>query len=144
MPGRVVALLLGFTLLFGLNTAGGRVCLGLETAGSARYVPYVAAGWVALLIAVRLWARPGVRWSVVAAVLVLITVRTFNVRGELALGRRLADGKLRWAACYRQRHDLRACDVETGFPLYPVPTATRMQEKLDFLEARRLNLFRPQ
>jgi hypothetical protein len=141
MPGRVVAVLLGFTCLFGLNTAVGRVCLGLETAGSARYVPYVAPGWVALVVAARCWAPRRVGCSVVAVVLVLITVRTFNVRGELALGRRLADGKNRWATCYRQRHDLQACDVETGFPLYPDPAATRMQEKLDFLEARRLNLF---
>jgi hypothetical protein len=78
----------------------------------------------------------------VAVLLFLITVRTFNVRGELALGRRLADGKQAWVSCYRQRHDLQACDVETGFPLYPAPGATRMQEKLDFLETRRLSLFR--
>ena len=144
MAGRVMALLLGFTCLFGLNTAVGRVCLGLETAGSARYVPYAAPGWVALVIAARCWAPCRVRCSVVAVVLLLITVRTLNVRGELALGRRLADGKRAWASCYRQRHDLQACDAETGFPLYPTPAATRMQEKLDFLEARRLSLFRTQ
>ena len=144
MPVRVVALLVGFTCLFGLNTAVGRVCLGLETAGSARYVPYAAPGWVGLVIAARLWARPRVRCSVVGAVLVLITLRTFNTRADDAWGRHYAEGKRRWAACYRQRHDLRGCDLETGFPLYPAPEATRMQEKLDFLEARHLNLFRAQ
>jgi hypothetical protein len=144
MPVRVVALLVGFSGLFALNTAVGRVCLGLETAGSARYVPYVASGWVGMLIAARLWARARVSCWIVGVVLVLITIRTFNHRGEEALGRRLADGKQRWAECYRRRHDLHACDVETGFPLYPSPAATRMQEKLDFLEARRLNLFRAQ
>jgi hypothetical protein len=144
MPVRVVALLVGFTCLFGLNTAAGRVCLGLETAGSARYVPYAAPGWVGLVIAARLRARPRVRWSVVGAVLVLITLRTFNVRADEAWGRHYADGKGRWAACYRQRHDLRGCDLETGFPLHPAPGTTRMQQKLDFLEARHLNLFRTQ
>jgi hypothetical protein len=144
MPVRVVALLVGFTCLFGLNTAVGRVCLGLETAGSARYVPYAAPGWVGLVIAARCWAPCRVRCAVVAAVLVLITVRTFNVHGELALGRHLADGKRAWVSCYRQRHDLQGCDLETGFPLHPAPAATRMQEKLDFLEARRLSLFRTQ
>jgi hypothetical protein len=143
-PDRVVAVLFGFTCVFGLNTAAGRVCLGLETAGSARYVPYVAPGWVALVIASRLWASPRVRWCVLGAVLLLITVRTFNTRGEAALGRRLADGKQRWAACYRARHDIQGCDRETGFPLHPNPAWTRMQDKLDFLEARHLNLFRPQ
>jgi hypothetical protein len=80
----------------------------------------------------------------VGAVLVLITLRTFNTRADDAWGRHYAEGKRRWAACYRQRHDLRGCDLETGFLLYPVPEATRMQEKLDFLEARHLNLFRAQ
>ena len=144
MPVRVVALLVGFTCLFGLNAAAGRVCLGIETAGSARYVPYAVPGWVGLVIVARLWASPRVGWSMVGAVLVLITLRTFNIRADEAWGRHYAEGKRRWAACYRQRHDLRGCDLETGFPLYPVPEATRMQEKLDYLEARHLNLFRAQ
>ena len=52
--------------------------------------------------------------------------------------------KRRWVACYRRLHDIHLCDVESGFPVYPAPARTRMQEKLDFLEARSLNLFRPQ
>jgi hypothetical protein len=143
MPGRVVVLLLGFTCLFALNTTLGRVCTGFETAGTSRYVPYVVPGWIAVVIAVRCWVhRPVVRWGLLGTVLILITVRTLNVRGDEAMGNHFAEGKRRWVACYRQRHDLRACDLETSFPLHPTPAATRMQEKLDYLEARRLNLFR--
>ena len=142
--GRVVALLIGFTSLFALNTAVGRVCTSLATAGSSRYVPYVVPGWLAVVLAARCWARPPVRWALVGAVLVLITLRTLNVRGDEEMGRHFAEGKRRWAACYRRLHDIHACDVESGFPVYPAPAGTRMQEKLDFLEARRLNLFRPQ
>jgi len=142
--GRVVALLLGLTTLFVLNTAVGRVCTGLATGGSSRYVPYVVPGWLAVVIAARCWARPALGWSVVGAVLVLIAVRTLNTRGDEEMGRHFADGKRRWAECYRRRHDIQGCDRETGFPLYPNPAWTRMQEKLDFLEARHLNLFRPQ
>ena len=87
---------------------------------------------------------PAVRWSLVGTVLLLITLRALNVRGDQAMGARSVEGKRRWAACYRQRHDIRSCDLETGFPLHPAPAAARMQEKLDFLEARRLNLFAPQ
>jgi hypothetical protein len=140
----VVALLLGLTTLFVLNTAVGRVCTGLATGGSSRYVPYVVPGWLAVVIAARCWARPALGWSVVGAVLVLIAVRTLNTRGDEEMGRHFADGKRRWAECYRRRHDIQGCDRETGFPLYPNPAWTRMQEKLDFLEARHLNLFRPQ
>ena len=140
----MLALLLGFSCLFALNTAVGRVCLGPGSAGSARYVPYVVPGWVAVVIAARTRARASARWALLSPVLVLITLRTFNVRGEEVMGQRYADGKRRWAACYRQRHDIHLCDGDTAFPVYPDPPATRMQEKLDFLEARRLNLFQPQ
>ena len=43
----------------------------------------------------------------------------------------------------RARHDLHACNVETGFPIHPAEDA-QMQGKLDFLEERRLDLFRRQ
>ncbi|HZJ53773.1 MAG TPA: hypothetical protein VFD38_06505 [Myxococcaceae bacterium] len=143
MPGRVVVLLIGFTALFALNTTLGRVCTGLVTAGTSRYVPYVVPGWIAVVIAVRCWVRrPVVRGALLGTVLILIAVRTLTIRDDEALGRHFAEGKQRWVACYRQRHDLQACDLETGFPLHPAPAAARMQEKLDYLEARRLNLFR--
>jgi hypothetical protein len=143
MATRIVALLVGFSCLFALNTAVGRVCTGLATAGSSRYVPYVVPGWVAVIIAARCWARPPVRWSVISTVLILIALRTLNVRGDEAMGRHFAKGKKQWAACYLRRRDIQTCDRETGFPLYPNPAATRMQEKLDYLEAQHLNLFRP-
>jgi len=144
VPGRVVALLFGFTVVFALNTTLGRVCTGLATAGTSRYVPYVVPGWVAFVVLVRCGARPAVRWAALGTVLILITIRAFNVRGDEAMGRHFAEGKRRWAECYRRRHDIQGCDRETGFPVYPNPAATRMQEKLDFLEARHLNLFRLQ
>src|SRR5262245_43146232 len=142
--GGVVAFLVGFTGLFALNTSLGRVCTGLATAGTSRYVPYVVPGWLAVAIAARCWARPAVRWSLVGTLLLLIALRTVNVRGDEQMARHFAEGKRRWAACYRERHDIHACDVQTGFPIYPAPAATRLQEKLDFLETRRLNLFQPQ
>src|SRR5262245_5763262 len=142
--GGVVAFLVGFTGLFALNTSLGRVCTGLATAGTSRYVPYVVPGWLAVVIAARCWARPTVRWSLVGAVLILIAVRTLNTRGDEAMGQHFADGKRRWAECYRHRHEIQDCDRETAFPGSPNPAWTRMQEMLDFLEARHLNLFRPQ
>jgi len=35
------------------------------------------------------------------------------------------------------------CERETGIRIYPDPPATHLQEKLDWLEQRRLNLFKP-
>ena len=49
--------------------------------------------------------------------------------------------KQRWSACYLAMHDIDACDAWAGHPVYPTPAATRLQQKLDWLEARRYSLF---
>ena len=50
--------------------------------------------------------------------------------------------KQRWRDCYLARRDIEECDMRAGHQVYPAPQSTHLQEKLDWLEARRLNLFR--
>jgi hypothetical protein len=49
--------------------------------------------------------------------------------------------KQRWRDCYLSTHDIDACDTLAGRAIYPAPQATRLQQKLDWLEARGLSLF---
>jgi hypothetical protein len=139
---RVITLLIAFTTIFAFNTAVGRVCFGVETAATSRYVPYVIPGWIAVLMIARLWVKAPERWILVTALLVFAAIRAFQTRAEDRMGRELAEGKRRWAECYRARGDISGCDSATGFRIYPDPLATGLKAKLDFLEARHLNLFR--
>ena len=44
---------------------------------------------------------------------------------------------------YHDSHDIGAADRAAGLKIYPwTPETTGLQEKLDHLEARRLNLFK--
>ena len=45
-----------------------------------------------------------------------------------------------WRACYLSGHPADTCDDENG-PIYPLPEATHLQQKLDYLRATRQNLF---
>jgi hypothetical protein len=52
--------------------------------------------------------------------------------------------KDRWVEVYLATRDIQAADRASRFRIYPgAPEVTQLQEKLDLLEARQLNLFRP-
>jgi hypothetical protein len=52
-----------------------------------------------------------------------------------------ATHKRLWVDCYLARHVVAECDGVAGGPIYPTAEATGLQEKLDWLEARRYSLF---
>jgi hypothetical protein len=49
--------------------------------------------------------------------------------------------KQQWRECYLSMHDIDACDASAGHAVYPNPAGTDLQQKLDWLEARRYSLF---
>ncbi len=49
--------------------------------------------------------------------------------------------KQNWKQCYRAHEDIRFCDAEAHFQLYPCPECIQMKEKLEFLKRNRLNLY---
>jgi hypothetical protein len=140
---RAVGFLLGFTVLFVLNTAVGRVCLGLDSAGASRYVPYVVPGWIALFLLLRSGSTSRVRTLALVFLVALAAIRDVRNGSDLAMARYYASGKRRWAACYLTVHDVVRCDQEADFPIHFAEGEKLLRWKLDFLEARGLSLFRP-
>jgi len=137
-----IAALLAYCAVFCLNTAYGRLCLGLGGAGSPRYVPYVVLG----LFGLHLYALSNHGRNLrVSLVLVLLVLAMLSARPLDRINARsleyLSNGKRVWRECYLDRHDIHECDTLTQFQIYPHPEATRLQEKLDFLEHNHLNLY---
>jgi hypothetical protein len=137
----VVSSLSGFALLFAFGSAVGRVCLGFDSANASRYIPYVLPGFLAVYLAVRRYsARSPVAYALLPVFLVAcISKEVYNV--SLNEARDYFNYKQRWSECYRATHDIVACDSWAGHAVYPQPDATRLQQKLDWLEARRYSLF---
>ena len=120
LRAQAVILLTLFSFSFAALTAVGRVCLGIDAAVAARYGPDALPALLALVIAVRAWAPAALQPRALAVLL-----------------------KQRSRACLLEREGSAAvCERETGFALHPNPTATRLQQKLDWLRARRLGPFR--
>lgn len=137
----VTSVVMGYTMAFVVVTAIGRVCLGLESAASTRYIPYVLPAILSAYIVMRC-ELPAGRWRALALALFLVLcVGKETSRQPRDGARAAATVKRTWRDCYLRVHDIAACDQRAGFPAYPWPEFTHMQQKLDWLEARRYNLF---
>ena len=137
---RAVVILISFSLLFALNTALGRICMG-DTGGQAsRYMPLLTPAFLGVYLALHQlhWCWP--RQIAIALLILLLLPVALPIRSDNeADARGFAEVKRRWSACYLSKHSLEQCTAEAGMAIYP--GAATLQIKLDFLEQRRLNLF---
>ena len=138
----VVATLIIFSLLFCANTALGRLCLGLLTAQSSRYVPYLIPAFLGIYFSClasgnKTWKMVGTLGVLAIAISGALPVRI----GDRSMMLQYHNVKNNWRECYLQLHDIQQCDTLTGTKIYPWPESGHLKEKLDFLEDKRLNLY---
>jgi hypothetical protein len=131
--------MLTYSLLFCVNTAIGRVCLGLPAhAQSSRYATLLIPAFLALYFYTLTVRSTAVRNGVVG----LLTLALIQGHLHVAEGPSwMADGKRAWVSCYLATEDIAYCDSTTKFPIYPDPERTQLKKKLDYLKDRGLNLF---
>lgn len=134
---------LGFSLLFSLNCAVGRSCLGMHTSLTSRYVPYLIPVQFALYLYILKFIKaPWRNRSVTAFALILLLneflITPLNHRSDTEN----FQVRQKWAECYRATENIEACDKQTGIQIYPNPAATQLKKKLDYLKEHHLNLFR--
>jgi hypothetical protein len=129
-----------FALAFAVTTAFGRVCLGMPTADSSRYIPYILPGLLAVYLALRN-GEPSFRRNLLVALFLSACVMKEQSPHAEAEATAMSTQKRQWRACYLRYHDITECDERVGYSVYPHPAATHLQEKLDWLEARGYNLF---
>ncbi len=137
----VIGLFMLFTLAFAATTAVGRICIGMAAAESSRYIPYLVPGIFAVYLMLRGGLAPGPTQSLLLALFLIACIakeRTDRIKAEAGSE---SDAKRTWHDCYLRRHDIAACNAEAPRGVYPAPEATRLQQKLDWLEARGYNLF---
>jgi hypothetical protein len=138
----IVFALTSFSLLFAANSAVGRACLGPESAGASRYVPYLIPFLLAAYLALSTGGSPAwPRTAVLAALCsLLLGKEAFRMHHNIEDADHYANGKRRWRDCYLATSDVAGCSV--SFQIYPEPAATHLEEKLRFLRERHLSFFR--
>jgi len=137
---QILFVITAFTLLFSLNLAIGRACLGLGAATASRYLPYMTPGFFALyLFAVN-------RKEIPAKVLFICTILFFITsmsigRGNTAYYDRIYSGKKQWKQAYLKTEDINRSTKLSGFMIHPNPHDTNLRAKLDYLKKNGLNLY---
>lgn len=138
---RTVAILTGFSLLFCINTAIGRVCTGVMAGQASRYVPLLTPAFFGVYLALFQVRRPAVRLAATALLIALLLPVGLPIRvDDAAEARGFAENKRRWRDCYLATHAISLCDSRINIPLYP--SAAALQPKLDYLEEHGLSFFR--
>ena len=141
---RIVVILLGYSLLFSLGAAIGRVHLGTNSADSSRYYLYLTIGILGLYFHLLTLKRAAPRkWGLTVCLLgALVAGFRLSPLDERSVSR-LSHGKRSWKACYLRTEDIQGCDRAAEFVLYPRPEETHLREKLDYLKRHKLNLYAP-
>ena len=136
--------LMAYGILFAFSTAVGRLCLDEPTAAqTARYMPYLALALLGLYFSFLSAPRRTGRKISLAALVAMALISSISIhsadRNRMAW---LAAGKRKWKDCYVAQHDINRCDALSNFQLDTNPDGS-LEDKLTFLEQRKLNLFAP-
>ncbi len=135
----VAAALISYCFLFCMNTAYGRLCGGLWTAHSSRYVIYLELGVLGLYFHLLNLRRPWLRRCLVTALLAPVLVSSLHVNRQ-AIGY-FPDIKLRWRSCYLQFEDAEKCNQIVGYAYTHRPEGLHIEEKLQYLKRSHENLY---
>jgi len=141
----IIAALSGYAMLFCINTAIGRICLGIDAGQAPRYMAYLITGFLALYLTL-LEMRKNVRRNLMmGSFLAFIAWCGLHLNEmDWLTARNRAHDQRAWRECYLKRESVEECDAITGSKIYPWPQATHLQEKLQFLKQRHLNLYSDQ
>jgi hypothetical protein len=135
----LIVILLGFSLTFSAATAVGRVCLGLEGARASRYLTLLIPAFLGIYFCI-LAVRSKRTRSGLAGIFVLALLPSALQRNHKEI-ESFSAHKQSWKQCYLAHEDIRVCDAETNFQLYPCPECIHLKQRLEFLKRNRLNLY---
>jgi hypothetical protein len=138
----VVVVLIGYSLLFCLNTAVGRIPLGLQQAQVSRYLTLMIPLYLAFYFHLQTIRVDRLRPLFLSAYLAISIVGSLPIGLVDSLPLKNYNDKVNWKTCYLQYEDVVMCDRLTQFQVFPI-NDDDFQNKLSYLKERHLNLFLP-
>ena len=135
----VIVILTGYTLLYAAAAAIGRVCLGMETAGSSRNVTLLIPGLLGIYFYLLMLDHTYRRTLLLSAFVIAVVPACLQRNHKEIEG--FSAMKRAWRNCYLTHENIEYCDAFSHFELYSRPEATHLRAKLAFLKQNRLNLY---
>ena len=138
----VAALFIGFSLLFAVNAAIGRVCLGEYAAHATRYLALMSPAWLGVYFAATSLKNRHLRAGAGIVIFALCFLLPQSKSDHYERSQRYySDIKRKWIACYLRTGDAALSDTEAGLSIYAPNASPAVQDRLDYLQARQLNFF---
>lgn len=139
---RVIFILISFSLIFCVTAAIGRVYLGPWTGASSRYVTLLIPGFFGLYLHLANLNLSAKKNALLLTYVSLLIMATFPLREqdyqEILM---ISNGKSNWIKYYLQTEDILEANQAARWKVYPHDINTTIKLKLDYLKARKLNLY---
>ena len=142
VAARVIAILVGFSLVYSFAAAYGRICESLLVSQASRHMTFMVPAFLGLYF--DLLTRTGFRWRKAALAILCAGALFGGFSVELVTddgAARLAEDKRRWKECYLRTENVPLCESETHFRIYPAGSEVVLPPRLKYLKENRLNLY---
>lgn len=136
-----IVILLGFGLLFAMNTAFGRAGMGLNVSQSSRFVTLMIPAFLGLYFHLLALAPSKLRRFTLAFFLLLLPGHLPLSLGANHPASYFSRNKRQWKDCYLRTGDFQKCEEMSDFKLLPAHPPEVTKSRLDYLKQHRLNLF---
>lgn len=139
----VVAVLIGFVLLFVANAAWGRAGMGLNGSQSSRFVTLLIPGLLGLYFHLLTLQSDSLRRISLIAFLLLMLPGHLPLRlGDSHPAASFSIVKKAWKECFLQTENVGHCNQLTGFAAVAAIDREVFRRRIEFMKQRRLNLYK--
>jgi hypothetical protein len=136
----IITILSTYALLQACAAAVGRICFGMDTSQSSRYMTLLIPGFLALYF--HLLSQPLNAMSRRLAMPVLLAaVFAGSIQRNHKELEGVAAARREWKNCYIKTEDVSACTERTETEIYIAVQAKQLYKNLQYLKRNRLNLY---
>lgn len=138
----VILALFLYSFWFGISTAFGRWHFGVEQAHNTRYVTHMVPLFFGMYLTLQLIRNVFIRRTILLTYICVVIYFTQHDQWRVQYeADQYKQGISMWRNCYLQEKDAVACNRLIEFRIFPEDRINFLQEKLNELEEKKLNLF---
>jgi hypothetical protein len=136
----IISAFTGFSLLFLLDTAVGRLCLTMNSAYSSRYATLAIPALFAVYVYLQSMPKNPPARLFLAGFLLIMAISIPLKSSDLDILTYFAEKKQEWKACYLELENVDTCNTKASFNIYPT-TSPELLWRLGYLKTNHLNLY---
>lgn len=141
----ITALLISSSLLFVILNIVGRAELGIGNAITTRYIPATMPLMFGIYLLIQ-HLKPSYSWFKIPLLLVfgfiMLKAQLETSTARIKRPIELANKTKQWEICLKENHSFKECNSKYTFKLVPEILEKHLQEKIDFLKANKLNIYK--